>query len=380
MKLTNENAPREYAESALDMAVIINANAGNASRRVVNNISQLVPAENIFISTDKDSCREQLHIIMERRYSRLAIGGGDGTLAFIIEDLFNAMNERRAALLENSRNGKGAGEGAITPSLPPSLPSLPLLLVLKMGTGNALASHVGARHVINDLEQVITGKAAITNRKLGLMEVDGRLSFFAGMGLDAMIAADYADLRKELSTTALKGSFKGLGAYWGAIMTRTMPRVMREKYANVRIINNGSIAYQVNSKNGLTEKTFYKDDVLYDGRCLIACAGTFPYYGFNMRMFPHASRLPGFFQLKIASTGLAETLASMPGVWRGTMMNENIKDILASEVSLQFSRDVPIQVSGDPDGWRSNMTIRMYPHTIDLISFPERHFKIGPSR
>src|SRR5580693_8691700 len=98
------------------VAVLLNPNAKCVSAAVRGAIANVVAPEDIFISHDEDDARAIARTVVERGYRTVFTGGGDGTFMGFLNKICDCVGSTR----------------------------LPRFGILRLGTGNALASHVGA--------------------------------------------------------------------------------------------------------------------------------------------------------------------------------------------------------------------------------------------
>jgi diacylglycerol kinase family enzyme len=100
------------------VAVIVNENARGVRRRVIDDLAELVPPHDLYVSRSLDQSRQIARRVVERAYDTVLFGGGDGTFVQCLSDV--AAEARRREL------------------------ALPNVGVLRLGTGNALADCLGA--------------------------------------------------------------------------------------------------------------------------------------------------------------------------------------------------------------------------------------------
>src|SRR5205807_1259610 len=111
------------------VAVLLNANARKVTDRVVRTLSHAVPEGDLFLSRSELDCRRIAQAVLDRRYHTLFLGGGDGTFMSFVNEILNQIDVRRR-------------HHASQP--------LPRFGVLKLGTGNSVATLVKASGTKND--------------------------------------------------------------------------------------------------------------------------------------------------------------------------------------------------------------------------------------
>lgn len=305
------------------LAVILNRRARGCSTAVVDRLARLVPAQDLYLSGSLDESRRIAEAVVARGYPSVMLGGGDGTVTQCLTDL-------RA---EARKQG---------------LP-LPSVGVLKLGTGNALAYALGASGTSEAQLARDLGRAANATGqgRLHLLEVEGRLTPFAGLGLDAQIQDDFNVITRSLDGARV-GRHLGAGLRYAlAVAGRSLPRYLTDELPEVTVINRGAPARRVDVAGRTIGEPVPHGAVLWRGRASIVTASTIPFFGLGMRMFPHAERQPGRFQIRCARMGAAQILRELPSIWRGSCASEKIFDFLVDQVELRVERKVPVQVGGD---------------------------------
>ena len=337
--------PNETGVLPTETAVLLNANARRVSERTRRAVRRMVPSENLFFTHSLEEARRAGEEILARGYRQVVAGGGDGTVALLLDSLCRAAEADACA-----------GDDL----------SLPAIRVLRLGTGNALASHVGAGSLGRDLARLMEGRG-VCELPLHLIESAGRLSFFAGTGADAMIVNDYAAMKRRLRRVVPGRLAEGVLAYFVAAFGKTIPRVLSHGRATVRIINLGRPAVRLGPGGRVVGDPIGKGEVLYEGPSLMTSAGTLPYYGFGMRMFPWACDRSGFMQLRVCDAPVSSVVNHIPDIFSGTYDHARLFDFHVTHVRLEFDREAPVHVAGDAEGWRRELELAVSPHTVPIV-------------
>jgi diacylglycerol kinase family enzyme len=328
------------------VAVLLNARAKSVTAGVRRALSLVVPPEDLFLSRSQEEAAEIADAVVARRYRTVFTGGGDGTFVSWVNRILEASEQRRAR--------------------PPRFG------VLALGTGNAVAEMVGAtpRRHAEDLARFLAG-GACASRRLDLVTCGGRRTPFAGVGVDAAVLNDYIWLKERLAGTPLQGLGLGLAGYGLAAALRSAPRALLERRpAYCEIVNTGRPAWRLDRAGRRVGSPVASGELLYAGPCQMAAASTVPYYGLGLKVFPFAERAGGRMQLRVVgSIGVASLLLNLPGIWSGTFWHEGLADFHADRVSLQFERPMPLQIGGDAEGWRDQVTFGMAANPVELVDF-----------
>lgn len=331
---------RELGE--YNLAVVLNDNAKRVTPQVRARIHELVPERSIFYSRSLDDSSAIARKVVDARYDAVFTGGGDGTVIQFINDM-------------------------VATHAP-----LPALGVLPLGTGNALASMVSSGDYLHDLETYVLQKQA-DFQHIGLLQSEGRVFPFAGLGIDARILNDYVHIKKRYAENrVMKPLLQGLGGYLLASFGRTIPQVVGDAMAgrrtSVRVVNRGRLAFRADVEGSPVEE-FGPGQVIYQGEAHMVSAATAPYYGHGMKIFPNSLRHPGYFELRIVFGSIARAVAKLGTVWKGRFVEDGFWSVMAEDVSVEFDRDMPFQIGGDAHGLRKNVQFTLSPTRLRLLRF-----------
>src|SRR5262249_54146856 len=195
--------------------------------------------------------------------------------------------------------------------------------ILKLGTGNGLASVVRASTPRGDrmLEDVLRAKAGETAgvRRLDLLLVEGRRTPFAGLGADGKLLNDYVWVRDHLAKGMFKGLFSGTGGYFSAVALKTLPHYLVHRAAVECEVLNGltAPAYRLAPNGSVLGEPIAPGAPIFRGRLMMAAAGTIPFYGFGLKMFPFAGQRPGMMHLRLGAASPPALLVKLPAIWEG---------------------------------------------------------------
>jgi hypothetical protein len=155
------------------------------------------------------------------------------------------------------------------------------------------------------------------------------------------------------------------------VALRSAPRTLLERRpAYCEVVNSGRQAWRLDGQGRRVGPSIGPGELLYAGPCMMAGASTVPFYGMGMRVFPHANKVRGLMQLRLVSDLAVSTLLlNAPRIWSGDFTHDKVLDFHADQVSLRFERPVPLQIGGDAEGWREQVTFGMAPSPIELVDF-----------
>jgi hypothetical protein len=148
-----------------------------------------------------------------------------------------------------------------------------------------------------------------------------------------------------------------------------MPRLFVERRSHVTAVNAGGPALRMGADGRPVGAPIATGEVLYRGPALMASAGTIPFYGFGLRMFPFAEQARGEqFQLRVADCGVIEALAHVPSLFAGSWRSPRVHDFLCDRVTLYFDRDVPCQIGGDHAGRTRILQLALAKRPVQVVA------------
>ena len=327
------------------VAVVINGNAKEATKGLVDVLDQIVHSGDLFVSRTLEEGHEIAREIVSRGYRTVLTGGGDGTFSQMVTWI---VAESRAAERPYPRFG-----------------------LLKLGTGNALAWVLGAQSrkkgVVADLARLRTEGG---HRDLRLLEVDGTLAPFAGIGIDAIALGHFHQVRDAMrKIPGLRRVGTGALSYFIAIAGRTLPEVLVRSHVNVRVINEGEPAARLGESGQPEGALIPKGGVLYEGKARAVTFSTIPYWGFGSRIFPFADDREDRFNLRIVNLESADVAFHIHEIWRGTYRTPRLIDFLCSAVRIESEEELPTQIGGDAAGTSRCVHARLYPEPIPVVDY-----------
>lgn len=341
--------PREQAEHRV--AVLLNANARKVNAKVVRALGHVVPTKDLFLSRSELDARRIAQQVVDRGYHTVFLGGGDGTITCFVNEIMNQVSLRRRQ----------------RPT------SVPRFGVLKLGTGNSVASLVKASSpradgIIDDVLRARAGEVP-GYRMVDLLLVEGKRAPFAGLGVDGQVLNDYVWVKRNFGQGLLSKLMTGPGGYLASVALKTVPYCLTHpNEVNCEVVNGATTAYRMGA-DGSPIETFAPGATMYRGPLMMAAAGTVPFYGYELKMFPFAGKRPGLMNLRLGALPPTSVLANLPRLWSGTWFPEGLKDFLVKDATIKFSREMPFQIAGDAEGYRSEVHFDVAAEPIELVDF-----------
>ncbi|MBT8468746.1 MAG: hypothetical protein KJN97_08355 [Deltaproteobacteria bacterium] len=327
------------------VAVVLNGNARQVTDELVESFDRLVGRGDLFLSRSLDEAHGIALDIVESGYPVVLTGGGDGTFVQMVTSI---SKEARSLNQE-----------------PPSFG------LLRLGTGNSLAWALGAgtsrKGVFADLARL---RHDSDHRNVRLIEAQELLTPFAGAGFDALGLKHFHEVRSLVRRLPWIGKrATGAVSYAISIPMLTIPELALRPRLEVRIVNRGA-AERLDLHGQPQGRPIEKGEVIFEGPCIAALVSTIPYWGFGVRVFPFAeNRPPDRFCLRVVASNPLHVAAHMLSAWKGTYRHENLIDVYAEDVELQFDEPTAIEIGGDPAGMTRSMRARLHPEPIKLIDY-----------
>ncbi len=332
------------------VAVLLNANARQVTDRVRKALSHVVADGDLFLSKSPQELVGIVQTMLDRRYDTVFCGGGDGTFTGFVNHLSQQLTERNRHYPQKA----------------------PRLGVLKLGTGNGLAGLVNASPLKGDriLDDVLRARSGEVPgyKRVDLLKTNGKLSVFAGMGMDGRILNDFLWMKQNVAKAPGLGFLKGELGYAASVIFKSIPGAMvQPSSVDARVVNGDSPAYRL-GPDGQPVREYAPGELLFSGKVTFAAAATVPYYGYEFRMFPFAGMRPGMMQLRLSSISVPQVVANLPRLWKGKYSADYIHDFHVAKARVELSRPMPMQIGGDPEGYQDTLDLETA-EAVELVDF-----------
>lgn len=313
-------------------------------------VSKHVDVDDIYITHTIEQSDESLDEIIKKRYPLVLCGGGDGTAMRTIEQM---------RLKVNAFNQTGGDY------------QMPKFGLLKLGTGNGWAGQLATPPKVEPiwaLRQLRTDELKFAT--FNMIEMGDRLFHFGGIGVDSLVLNDYINLKNKFSKGLMWKISNSLLGYLIATFGISVPKVVFHKFkANVRVVNTSDEPVYRPSPEGIEPLPVKKGDTLYEGPTLVVGAGTTSNYGFNLKAYPYASSKPGYMHLRIVNVSVPTILSHVPSVWKGVWQHPDDHNFLVKEFRVEAEEELPLQLGGDPEGYRREVQMKVSDFTVDVLDF-----------
>ncbi len=327
------------------VAVVVNGNAKRVTDEVIATLDDILAGGDLFVSRHVEQSAEIAVMLLDRGYETVLTGGGDGTFTALVT----------AVAREADRRGV----------------QRPRFGLLRLGTGNSLAwvvgaspAHASGKGLAVDIQRL---REDAGSRPMRLIEVEGKLTPFCGVGMDADVLHDYIRTKDFLARGPLRAWAPGSLSYFLAATTQSIPSYLVRPMPHLRVVNLGAEAFRVGESGQAVGAPVRKGEVLYEGPMRLAACSTIPYYGFGFRVFPFALEREGRMQLRIATIG---SMRNFRAIWSGRYHNPiSLFDYWVEHVRFDLDPAIAFQVGGDAMGDRRSLEIHLDALPIRLVDF-----------
>lgn len=325
----------------MSVAILVNMRSRHGSEALGARIRAIYPEARVAVTRSLEDARTWIRDELSAlRPDLLLSGGGDGTAVALL----NELRDQRL--------------------------SVPAFGLLPLGTGNGWAratGDVGTRAALR-------GLAALRHigtpplRRFNLVETEGRLTPFAGVGWDADIVADFK--RSQADVSPLFARLGPTAGYLRSMFTITIPRYLRAERPRMRVINLGPAALRADAQGrAVAVPNGGTGAVLYDGPLGVCGAGTTEELGLGFRGFPFAHLVPGRMCLRVYSPTAWGATIRMPRLWRGEHPLPDDHHFFVSRCRLEFDRAVPFEIGGDVAGERTQIEFELAADEVPLVDW-----------
>ena len=326
-----------------DIVVILNANARKVTNKIVGRVKNFVPEAQLYVSKTVEEGQEYVRDIVRRGYSHVVLGGGDGTVVEVLNQLRNSLREVGKTDLH-----------------------MPKLGFLKLGTGNAWSGMLGSDNGKKTLARMAT-RAKWQLQRFNLLEADQRLCHFSGMGWDATILRDYHYMKGKFGIGPLKRVFAGFGGYIATLALKTIPEQLLRKQPNIRVISRSGEVYACEGVDRARPLAIKAGETLYEGPASVFGGSVTPYYGFGLTAFPFARVKEGFMNFRVVTASVLECVLNSYRIFHGTYRAPSFIDFLAKDVTIVAEEPLPLQIGGDLRGLRDRWDLSVADFSVQVL-------------
>lgn len=323
-----------------------NTHAKRVTPARVDAFRKALPDARVYAASTFDEANTHADELVRDLPEFIFCGGGDGTIVHLL----NCLRDR-------------------------GVKKFPRIGLFKLGTGNGWPSAVGARRYETELVGLQTISRDCAVQRFNLVEVEGRVCQFTGVGWDATLLHDYKRNLEKRQSQLVAGQVatrmsQGVWGYLYSLFRLTVPEELaraRDGRTRLRLENIGATALTLNG-NGEPIEIPKSQTTLYEGPVSVGAAGTEPYWGAKFKAFPYARLVPGRFNFRVYDRHVLEGVNNMFKLWRGSDL-PGMYDWFVTRIRLHLSRPMPYQVGGDVVGERETIEFGLAKETVELIDW-----------
>ncbi len=323
-----------------------NTHARRVTPARVEAFKQALPDARVYAASTFEESKVHADELVRDLPEFIFCGGGDGTIVHLL----NSLRER-------------------------GVKKFPRIGLFKLGTGNGWPSAVGARRYETELVALQSLSRDCAVQRFNLVEVEGRVCQFTGVGWDATLLHDYKRNLEKRQSQLVAGQVatrmsQGVWGYLYSLFRLTVPEELaraRDGRTRLRLENIGQTALTLNG-DGEPIEIPKSQTTLYEGAVSVGAAGTEPYWGAKFKAFPYARLVPGRFNFRVYDRHVLEGVNNMFKLWRGADL-PGMYDWFVTRIRLHLSRPMPYQVGGDVVGEREVIEFGLAKETVELIDW-----------
>lgn len=331
-----------------DVALWFNGNAKRVTPKVIAAFREQLPRARTYVASTFESAREMAKELAASPPLLLFCGGGDGTAV----TLLNFLREAGSSVF-------------------------PRMGLLQLGTGNGWPRATSAPGWKTSLKKIPDMSVEPRTTRFQLVEVEGQLCQFAGVGWDAIVLHDYKrNLEKrasqlvasELAAKLHKGTLGYLYSTFRITVPEEIDKLRRSGRTRVVLENLGEPAIALDAR-GDPLALPKSSQRLFEGFVSVGAAACEPYWGLGFKAFPHAQRFPGRINIRVYDRPIHEAVMRAVALWRGGLSDSGMHDFFVTKARMKFSRAVPFQIGGDVLGLREEIEVAVAKETLELVEW-----------
>jgi diacylglycerol kinase family enzyme len=388
-------------------AIILNRNARSVTKDLIPLAQSIFGVDHVFVTSTEQDAREAAAATLN--YRLVIPVGGDGTLSSLVNYMCEAL--------------------ALDPSN--AMPHLPFMGYIPMGTGNGVGSVVGCRlpkrglyrskrrkmrqlkvimeqlrQVGQDLLFVDIQASNYSIVEMPMMQVlphskdecsnntnTAPLCFFAGVGFDSLMLNDFKTLKAWSERTGvLKRALGSITGYCVALVAMTLPQCVLQNKHQIHVTlttrrSNKETLWIDHRRGDFAEVVGNDGDgqetLLYQGAAGILAAGTSPFYGGGLRLFPFARMYTDRMHLRLGRIHPLKGFLNIPRIFEGSYRDDDFGclDFIGDDFEVEVREDsdlrqqggYPFQHSGESAGHLERFRLKVVQEPVRFISFlPKR--------
>lgn len=421
--------------NANHVAIILNTNARSVSADLVPIAEAIFGKEHVYVTTTEEEGRQAAVQLMLQNTTMVIPVGGDGTLSSMVNFLCDSVKEQFPFLTSEE-----------------AMKELPFVAYVPLGTGNGVGSVVGSEMMSNPQSWKIFGQKKRKLRQvehmlqsfydigqqldsnegyldsteapdvieIPMMEVSypdsnnkdekDTLCFFAGVGFDSLLLQDFQRIKKwSIRTKMFTKTLSSVSGYCVALVLKTLPKCVARQEHNIAVKlttrdpdtlwvdhRRGDVVQKVGPSSKETDNNDDRDNednkegrLLYEGTTGILAAGTSPFYGGGLRLFPFARLTKDKMHLRLGRIHPLRGFFNIPQIFEGSFRDRRSNsfgclDFVGGDFDVHVTstrtdsetkeqvRGFPVQHSGESVGYFERFRLRVIKEPVRFVTLMEK--------
>jgi hypothetical protein len=189
---------------------------------------------------------------------------------------------------------------------------------------------------------------------------------FAGVGLDADWAGDYAQLiKRHVGSGALLPLVRGVPGYALTALALTIPRLIRRPFVAVKLVApEGATALD---QDGRAVGTLAAGATMYEGPATMVAMSTVAPYSAGFRFFGNADRIGDAFEVKIAIASPYQVLRHARRLLGGGHDPARMLDFATTALRVELPVATRYHLGGDVRPATHGFTVGTSRHAVPVL-------------
>lgn len=428
-------------------AIVLNVNARSVTSDLTEIANQVFGKNNVFLTCTKQQAQQAARDICSQHYSLVIPVGGDGTLSTLLTLLVQEYMEQYPSSIHTVHHavqclpkigyiplGTGNAVGSVV-GCHANNKKKPIISLFKrlFPFGRKRRKQESLQELLQQFKNVAAASYSSDTTfeydlvELPIMQVTTMnqdhndndestptcrrrhrpnfdLCFFAGVGFDSLMLNDFKDIKTWSNQTGILTSvLSSVTGYCVALVVKTLPKCVLHGKHNIHVKvttptpqdttwidhRRGDVMRKISTTTTSTTTTIdnntTKDTLLYSGETGILAAGTCPYYGGNLRLFPFARMTLDKMHLRLGRIHPLTGFVNIPKIFQGSYRDfseENFGciDFVGSQfdVVVESTSDdkngFPFQHSGESVGHVQQFSLSVVKEPIQFVSFWKKNW------
>ena len=423
------------------VAIVLNTNARGVGTDLVPIAEAIFGKDHVYVTTTEEEGKQAAYDLMLQNTTMVIPVGGDGTLSSMINFLRDAVKEqfpfvtseeamKELPLVAYVPLGTGNGVGSVVGSEMMSNPQNWKLWGQKKRrrrqAEKMLKSFYEIGQQLDADEDYLDSAEGPDVIEIPMMEVsypasskdENTLCFFAGAGFDSLMLQDFQSIKKwAIRTKMFTKTLSSVSGYCVALLLKTLPKCVAQNEHNIEVTlttrdpdtlwvdhRRGDVVQAVGPTKSASRKTDgvnnllgiedkkekeNAETLLYQGTTGILAAGTSPFYGGGLRLFPFARLTKDKMHLRLGRIHPLRGFFNIPKIFEGSFRDKGSSsfgclDFIGGDFDIHVTstrtdsetkeqvKGFPVQHSGESVGYFEKFRLRVVKEPVRFVTLMEK--------